>query len=537
MEILRNYLETMFRNMPNTPEVRRAKDELWQMMEDKYTSLMEEGLPENEAIAHVISEFGNLDDLSDVLDIERYLPARIENEKRNVRELGLEEVRTCVRDDRLGVILLAFGVFLCIVSVCGPVLMAGIGETLGIPALDGLGVAIFLLMVVAGVWTIVYSHTPGKQWAFIRKEPCSIDFASTVYLDEIVQTQAPQLRLIRSVGIVLCALSVVPVIILSGILANTGFHSFFDSIGVTMLFIMVGAGVMLIIFAGLYNRMPKQLLKLSNIDPQGMYEDTAPAKEAGRAWQHREVRWQFKRPRRLWMWVIAIAAAFCLVVGVLATSGRDYEVYEESAPVPVDPENAGELSDDFRRIYITVDIGSVEISAGDMFSFSGANATYAECYVQDGALIVSNYISDSENMPQLHITLPSGNDYDDVEVSVNNGNITVSDLSASSLQLYSHMGDITLKGGMPSNTYMNQSEGNVTVEETVFDNMEIDCTQGNVDITLPGGPEVYNLDLAAAVGSLTVGNEVRSQSGGVYTQHTDGSNLRVNCESGNIAVG
>ena len=37
METIRNYLETMFSSLPHTPEVLRAKNELWQMMEDKYT--------------------------------------------------------------------------------------------------------------------------------------------------------------------------------------------------------------------------------------------------------------------------------------------------------------------------------------------------------------------------------------------------------------------------------------------------------------------------------------------------------------------
>ena len=43
MEAIRNYLETMFLNLPNTPEVYKAKNELWQMMEDKYTELKNEG--------------------------------------------------------------------------------------------------------------------------------------------------------------------------------------------------------------------------------------------------------------------------------------------------------------------------------------------------------------------------------------------------------------------------------------------------------------------------------------------------------------
>ena len=37
METIKNYLESMFRNLPNTSEVIKAKNELFQMMEDKYT--------------------------------------------------------------------------------------------------------------------------------------------------------------------------------------------------------------------------------------------------------------------------------------------------------------------------------------------------------------------------------------------------------------------------------------------------------------------------------------------------------------------
>ena len=39
METIRNYLETMFYALPNTDQVRRAKDELYGMMEDIYESL------------------------------------------------------------------------------------------------------------------------------------------------------------------------------------------------------------------------------------------------------------------------------------------------------------------------------------------------------------------------------------------------------------------------------------------------------------------------------------------------------------------
>ena len=46
-----------------------AKQELWGMMEDKYNELISEGLSENEAVGTVISEFGNLDELSKHSDL------------------------------------------------------------------------------------------------------------------------------------------------------------------------------------------------------------------------------------------------------------------------------------------------------------------------------------------------------------------------------------------------------------------------------------------------------------------------------------
>ena len=59
METIKNYLEAMFANMPNTDDVKKAKNELLQMMEDKYNELIADGHSDNEAVGTVISEFGN----------------------------------------------------------------------------------------------------------------------------------------------------------------------------------------------------------------------------------------------------------------------------------------------------------------------------------------------------------------------------------------------------------------------------------------------------------------------------------------------
>ena len=90
METIKNYLESMFRNLPNTAEVLKAKNELLQMMEDKYTELIREGKTENEAVAKVIAEFGNLDEVAASLGIKEVIGEKKERTRRNV---SLEEIQ------------------------------------------------------------------------------------------------------------------------------------------------------------------------------------------------------------------------------------------------------------------------------------------------------------------------------------------------------------------------------------------------------------------------------------------------------------
>ena len=73
METIKNYLETMFRNLPDTDQVRKAKKELLQMMEDKFSELRNNGVSENEAVGTVISEFGNLEELAEDLGLENII--------------------------------------------------------------------------------------------------------------------------------------------------------------------------------------------------------------------------------------------------------------------------------------------------------------------------------------------------------------------------------------------------------------------------------------------------------------------------------
>lgn len=70
MEELRDYLARLFKDVPETPEMLRAKAELLQMMEDKYEELLGEGKRSDEAVQIVIDEFGSFEEIGEELGID-----------------------------------------------------------------------------------------------------------------------------------------------------------------------------------------------------------------------------------------------------------------------------------------------------------------------------------------------------------------------------------------------------------------------------------------------------------------------------------
>ncbi len=157
METIRNYLENMFLNLPNTPEVYKAKNELWQMMEDKYTELKAEGKSENEAVGIVISEFGNLDELAADLGIASFMHSP--QMQPTGRPLSLEDAKAYLKDSARHAYRIGLGVMLCIISCCGPIFFDAIGGTYfhQTDLLDAIGVTVMFLLIAIAVGLFIYS--------------------------------------------------------------------------------------------------------------------------------------------------------------------------------------------------------------------------------------------------------------------------------------------------------------------------------------------------------------------------------------------
>ena len=158
MNAIKNYLDNMFRNLPNTEEVRRAKAELLQMMEDKYEELMAEGKTENEAVGIVISEFGNLDELAESLGISE---AVTENPDEAKPMLSMDRVKEYLAMVSQRSILLPLGIALCIFSVAFNIL----ADLIPGLDLDALGVSAMFLAIGGAVILFVMSGIKKKEFA------------------------------------------------------------------------------------------------------------------------------------------------------------------------------------------------------------------------------------------------------------------------------------------------------------------------------------------------------------------------------------
>lgn len=295
METIRNYLNAMFAGLPDTPEVRRAYEELAAMMEDKYTELIAEGRSENEAVGTVISEFGNLEEIAQTLGIEEYLggagartaagnsdtrsgaaadnsgtgfgaaaddrdtgsgakaqEGRTEfdtfdeaNDPVAFRLIGTEEVCDYLGVGNFAAMLRSFGIFLCITSVIGPILLSDFGFGWIGGMLESFGTALFFVFIAAAVACFLISGAYKKPWKFIGIEPLELDSGAEEITADQERTAENESTKRKVTGIVLIILSFVPAAL------------FGDVVGPAMMFIFVGAGVFLLV----YNSSKKNLYR------------------------------------------------------------------------------------------------------------------------------------------------------------------------------------------------------------------------------------------------------------------------------------
>lgn len=285
METIKVYLDNMFLNIPDSEQVRRVKSELYDMMEDKYHELLNEGKPENEAVGIVISEFGNLEELKEELGLDRqgeeqpFFEAKEEKEgkkeeqnqeeqeeKENTKESGkkknkkkgakkkfrdqdieerevsFDEVEDYLQATAMASNGIGIGVMLCVWSPAAIVALSERGNW-GV----ALGLALLFVLVAAGVGLFILAGTKLEMFKYLKKEVLRIDPGIEQFIREEQEAFHQSFVLQIAAGVILCVISPVQLVVSSVLeLPDT-----LILLSVGMLLILVGAGCFLLVRAGM----------------------------------------------------------------------------------------------------------------------------------------------------------------------------------------------------------------------------------------------------------------------------------------------
>lgn len=247
MEIILNYLESMFAQLPDSEEVRKAKGEMASMMEDKYTELKAEGKSENEAIGIVISEFGNMDELMKELEIsarpvEIQLPEKKAAPMRKISRQKGEEYLAAMGpySKKIG-----RGVVLCI---CAPILLINSAVREGNAAIT-VSLILLLAMVAAAVVTFIVSGISMSKYEYLQKEPFELDTGAKAIFEKMQEEARPGFAKNIALGVCLIILGVIPVVV-AGTVFDEGEPTKL-ALAVSLLLALVATGVYRIITTGM----------------------------------------------------------------------------------------------------------------------------------------------------------------------------------------------------------------------------------------------------------------------------------------------
>lgn len=159
--------------------------------------------------------------------------------------VSMKEANDFLNINRKHAFIVALGVALCIVSVTPPIFL----EIFNNSAIEDLSAVFMFLIVAFAVGMFIFSGMSMKKFNFLSKKCIDTEYG----VDGMVRTKKEQYQpkhtMMIAFGVILCILSVVPVIAFSTATES----DFFAMIGTVLLFVFVAVGVFMIVQTNITN--------------------------------------------------------------------------------------------------------------------------------------------------------------------------------------------------------------------------------------------------------------------------------------------
>ncbi|MGM0124369.1 hypothetical protein IGI37_001746 [Enterococcus sp. AZ194] len=243
MDTIKTYLDGLFLAIPETKKSQQLKTDLLANMEDRYLELIEEGKSENEAVGTTISEFGSIDELLEELHVETKGQAYQQSNEQPREEaffagepIDVEDAHHYLEVRKRAALMISSGVGLIMVGLGALILCSSMYEEI-------LGVLLMFLSIAIAVGLFI---TGGITFSKINKELDDRVIAQETvhFVQQEKATYQRSFVFCLVVGIALCILSVAPAIVYS-------LYPYIESYGASIMFFMIGLGVVLLIYGGI----------------------------------------------------------------------------------------------------------------------------------------------------------------------------------------------------------------------------------------------------------------------------------------------
>ncbi|MDO5096750.1 MAG: permease prefix domain 1-containing protein [Peptostreptococcaceae bacterium] len=242
MDTIKSYIENLFVNLPKTAEILKAKEDLLQMMEDKYNEEKARGRSENEAIGIVISEFGNIDEI--LQEIEISTP----ESPTNFEELNESTIQSFISSTKSYGKKIALGIMLCIAAPA----LAVIGDFYN-DYIENL--FIFAMMLVYGIAVMIFivSGTKHKKYKYIERGEFEINRQKQIEIRNLLEAASSKAVIVYAVSLFIIILSIGSSVIFE--------DSFYEDFSNASILLAISIAVFMIIATSYSVKPYKVLLK------------------------------------------------------------------------------------------------------------------------------------------------------------------------------------------------------------------------------------------------------------------------------------
>lgn len=540
MEAIREYLSNLFMNMPETPDVLRAKAELMEMMEDKYEELIKEGKTEKEAIGIVISEFGNLEELAKELGIDSYMKAA-DDSNRNAKNNQNTEFHgmTWQQTDMISFIryswshawYVAIGVLLCIVAPFFASILEGAQDAGYISELveNVLDPCIVLGMVAVAVVLFCLASSMRKRAGKLKKKSIMITKEADLYLRDRKEKDENRRLILRVIGIFLCIVSVIPSS------ANYAGNPLLKEILDSSVLLIVGIAVLMLVLSASVGNRYKELQKAVI----GVTDETTGSNCGSEAFSVPGK----KMPLAFLIGFIVLAIAI-IAGGVVLSVRFAFKQYNESTTVVKD--GTVFSADEVNEIRTDLDVCNVTFKLSDedeiRVGYEGDESAIPEISDENGVLRIVdgrnwhvNILGFFQKGMKREVTVFIPKEKTDLvyQLTLDVGNMNVENITGKSLSLEVDAGNIDGTNVAFEKAVVEVDAGNVTLAGNISDlSSEIDA--GNFEFDAKESLEMYSLNLHTELGNVHVDNK---KQGNDY-EVTGSAQYRVQAkvDAGNITI-